>query len=211
LQAPLGSMGTIEFDPPLDATMRAAAGQAMGDVVKVVLQCDRPFWTEEEFARHAGDERFDTLAFVHARERIAFPVWWTQYPLKTSALVGWCGGPAAGVLAGMTSDELIAGAIDSLATVLGLPLRKVRRHVQAAFTHDWINDPFARGAYSYTLVGGSDTAAKLARAVQGTVFIAGEHADKEGRNGTVHGAISSGRAAADNLLRALKATAKGDR
>jgi monoamine oxidase len=105
----------------------------------------------------------------------------------------------------MTSDELIAGAIDSLAIVLGLPLRSVRRHVQAAFTHDWINDPFARGAYSYVVVGGSGAAAKVARAVQGTVFIAGEHADREGRNGTVHGAIASGRAAADNLLRAQRA------
>jgi monoamine oxidase len=203
LLAPPGLPGAIAFDPPLGATMEAARGQAMGEVVKVVLQCDRPFWAEEQFAKHAGDERFDTLAFVHARERVAFPVWWTQYPLKAPTLVGWRGGPASRVLAEMTPDELAAGAVDSLGRVLGMPLRTVKRHVQAVFAHDWLNDPFARGAYSYALVGGSGSAAKVARAVQGTVFIAGEHADREERNGTVHGAIASGQAAADSYLRQL--------
>jgi monoamine oxidase len=200
LAAP-GSPGAIAFDPPLEAPMRAAQGMTMGDVVKVVLRCDRPFWMEEQFARHAGDERFDTLAFVHARERVAFPVWWTQYPIEAPTLVGWRGGPAARVLSEMTPDELAAGAVDSLAKVFGLPLRSVKRHVEAVFTHDWINDPYSRGAYSYAVVGGAGSAAKLARPVQRTVFIAGEHADREGRNGTVHGAIASGRAAADAIVR----------
>jgi monoamine oxidase len=201
LLAPPGASGAIEFDPPLHGPMRAASGLAMGNVVKVLVQCDTPFWAEDAFAEHAGDDRFDTMAFLHTRERVAFPVWWTQYPMKSPLLVAWRGGPPARVLAEASRDELVAGAISSLAAVLDLPLRTVRRHVVAAFTHDWINDPFSRGVYSYTAVGGSGASKKLARPVQGTVFIAGEHADRDERNGTVHGAIASGWAAADRLLR----------
>jgi monoamine oxidase len=81
--------------------------------------------------------------------------------------------------------------------------RYLDRHLVRTFTHDWSRDPFSRGAYSYPLVGGSDAAIALARPVRGTLFFAGEAADAEGRNGTVHGAIASGHRAAAQALRAL--------
>ena len=71
------------------------------------------------------------------------------------------------------------------------------------WTHDWNLDPFARGAYSYSMVGGKNAAAQLAKGVEGTLWFAGEAADAEGRNGTVNGAIGSGRAAAKAVKRAL--------
>jgi monoamine oxidase len=71
------------------------------------------------------------------------------------------------------------------------------------WTHDWDNDVFARGAYSYSLVGGSNAAAQFARGVEGTLWFAGEAADAEGRNGTVNGAVGSGRAAAKAIRKAL--------
>ena len=64
-----------------------------------------------------------------------------------------------------------------------------------------MNDPYSRGAYSYMVVGGSDSPGKLARPVQETLFFAGEASDAEGRTGTVHGAIGSGRRAAKQALR----------
>lgn len=69
--------------------------------------------------------------------------------------------------------------------------------------HDWTHDPFARGAYSYQTVGGERAPASLARPLRGTLFFAGEAADAEGRTGTVHGAIGSGRRAADEVMRSL--------
>jgi monoamine oxidase len=69
--------------------------------------------------------------------------------------------------------------------------------------HDWSRDPFARGAYSYAVVGGAAAPADLARPVQRTLFIAGEAADTEGATGTVDGAIASGRRAAAQVMRAL--------
>ncbi|MFL5623623.1 MAG: FAD-dependent oxidoreductase, partial [Gemmatimonadaceae bacterium] len=94
-------------------------------------------------------------------------------------------------------------AISSLAENLGVTKRRVASQLEGFWTHDWQSDPFSRGAYSYALVGGARAAARLARPTQNTIWIAGEAADAEGRNGTVHGAIGSGRNAARAAARAL--------
>jgi monoamine oxidase len=172
----------------------------MGHVMKVVLQLDEPFWMGTRFAKHAGDQRFDTLSFLHSRDVVAFPVWWTPYPIRAPILVGWRGGPVARELARMTRDAIIAAAIDSLATIIHMSPRSISKRVVSAFMHDWTNDPYSRGAYSYVGVDGHSASRTLARPVANTLYFAGEHADKEGRNGTVHGAIESGRAAAERLV-----------
>jgi monoamine oxidase len=75
----------------------------------------------------------------------------------------------------------------------------IRDRLCATYYHDWINDPFARGAYSYSRVGGHRASVRLAKPVQDTIWFAGEAADREGRTGTVHGAIASGWRAADEI------------
>jgi monoamine oxidase len=141
------------------------------------------------------------MSFVQSVSRIPFPVWWSPYPVRAPLLVGWRGGRIPQEVITASRDEVVALAIDSLATILRMTSRAVRRHVVAAFTHDWTRDPFSRGAYSYVAVNGDGASAQLAQPVQNTVFIAGEHADREDRIGTVHGAIASGQWAADRLLR----------
>ena len=69
--------------------------------------------------------------------------------------------------------------------------------------HDWLHDPYARGAYSYQMVDGADAPAALARPLDATLFFAGEATDTEGATGTVHGAIASGRRAARQVMRVL--------
>jgi monoamine oxidase len=201
LQMPPGATGGIEFDPPLPDKQRAATKLVMGGVVKVALEFDAPFWVEKAFAKRVGDDRMDTLAFLQARIDLQFPVWWTPYPIRAPLLVGWRGGPAALEMRTMTREETISAAIDSLATLVGMSAGAVKRRVVATYMHDWTNDPFARGAYSYVGVGGMRASAQLAKPVQGTLYFAGEHADHEGRNGTVHGAIASGWRAADEILK----------
>ena len=72
-----------------------------------------------------------------------------------------------------------------------------------AFMHDWQEDPFSRGAYSYAAVGGIGRCKKLAEPVAGTLFFAGEATNSDGYNGTVHGAIATGLRAAKELLQSL--------
>ncbi|MGH7694433.1 MAG: FAD-dependent oxidoreductase, partial [Gemmatimonadaceae bacterium] len=100
-------------------------------------------------------------------------------------------------------DDLEERAIASVAANFGVTRRRVAAQLVHVFTHDWQHDPFSRGAYSYGLVGGADWAKRLARPLDGTLWLAGEAASREGNTGTVHGAIASGRQAAQSAARSL--------
>jgi monoamine oxidase len=151
-----------------------------------------------------GDSRRRQLAdaaFFTARG-VDVPVWWTPFPVRAGLAIAWAGGPAA-IELGRAPRDAVPRTIASLADTFGLERRMVRRHVVATFHHDWCGDPFARGAYSYVLVGGSDAAETLSRPLRRTLFFAGEATDAEGRTGTVHGAIATGHRAAAQAARAL--------
>jgi monoamine oxidase len=96
-------------------------------------------------------------------------------------------------------------ALRALGGALGMSPPRLRREVAQVWMHDWINDPFARGVYSYQGVGGTDAPRQLARPIDSTLFFAGEATDASGSTGTVHGAIASGARAATQVLRVLRA------
>jgi len=73
--------------------------------------------------------------------------------------------------------------------------------LEAYYCHDWQRDPYARGAYSYVLTGGTQARAALARPLHDTLFFAGEATDIKDESGTVAGALESGARAADEVLR----------
>ena len=197
---PPDTAGAIEFDPPVRSVESAARGLVMGGVARIAVRFDESFWTSSRFSKRNGGGRFNDMSFVQSLEPLPFPVWWTTYPLEAPMLVGWSGGPGAWKLAGKTPDEISDIAVRSLARVLGVSRPSVERHVLASFTHDWLTDPYSRGAYSYVAVGGSAASAVLARPIEQTLYFAGEHASS-GRNGTVDGAMSSGFRAAGQVLR----------
>ena len=62
-----------------------------------------------------------------------------------------------------------------------------------------MHDPYARGAYSYVLVGGMGAHEELAAPLDGTVFFAGEATESE-EAGTVAAALRSGVRAAREAL-----------
>lgn len=202
LAAPSGRTGRIEFEPSIPAVMRAAAQLTMGGAKRVALRFDEPFWASAKFSTRHGVPSLHQMQLLQALSDISFPVWWSAYPLEAPLLVGWTGGPTAWQLAERPRASIVDAAIASLATMLGMARSSVTRRVREAFTHNWITDPYSRGAYSYVAVGGSGASARLARPVQHTLFFAGEHT-ASGRNGTVDGAIASGRRAADQVVRRL--------
>ena len=181
----------------------AVAHLAMGSVVRVVLRFTERFWASKWFGKHAGTEELDTMSFLHTSDR-DFPVWWTVYPLRAPMMVAWRGGVQARALSQLASEEVGELSIASLAHQLGVAPRKLRGLVDGIWMHDWEHDPFSRGAYSYQIVGGSEAPAALARPLRGTLFFAGEAADPEGRTGTVHGAIATGKRAAAEVLKVLR-------
>src|SRR5262249_2380275 len=66
--------------------------------------------------------------------------------------------------------------------------------LEAAYVHDWLSDPFSRGAYSYVTAGAQSARRELAAPIRDTLFFAGEATDPEG--GTVTGALHRGERAA---------------
>lgn len=202
LKAVPGERGAIEFLPALSQKRDALDHLAVGSVVRIALRFNERFWSEDWFAKRTHTDSFDTCSFVHASDP-DFPVWWTSYPLREPVMVGWSGGLRARALSGQTPEQIQSQAITSLARSLHLPRPRIESLVVGAWMHDWEHDPFARGAYSYQVVGGADAPKTLARPIQGTLFFAGEASDAEGSTGTVHGAIATGRRAASQVLRSI--------
>jgi monoamine oxidase len=204
LQAPEGTEGAIAFAPALP-TDKADALRALteGHVVRVVVALDERVWVTARPRSESGGAGLERLSFIHAADG-KMPVCWTAYPTDVPILVAWFGGPEAESLAQLPRTAIEGRAVDALARRLHIGRRHFDRHVRACFTHNWSADPFSRGAYSYVLVGGAGAATRLARSVAGTLFFAGEAFDAEGRNGTVEGAIASGKRAAKQVISRLQ-------
>jgi monoamine oxidase len=138
------------------------------------------------------------LEFLHGGEA-GFPTYWVRSSFDAHVLTAWAGGPHAIVLRGCGLDELVARALDGFAKLLGMRVTQLTSTVRHRHFHDWDTDPFARGAYSYTRVGGGDAATQLARPFDGRVFLAGEALDAD-YEGTVAGALASGTRAAEQIV-----------
>ena len=198
---PPGEPGSIAFDPVPGVLQKMHGKLTVGTVQRAVFLFRERWWAEKLPSIPKGAS-MENLSFLYGDAQ-DYPVWWTLYPAHLPAMVGWAGGPAALRLAGKPYEEKRERGIAALAKNFRVSKRRVESQVVEMWTHDWNKDAFARGAYSYSMVGGSNAAAQLARGVDGTLWFAGEAADAKGRNGTVNGAIGSGRAAAKAVKRAL--------
>lgn len=195
-----GGAGAIRFDPEPRSHLTAAHQLAMGDARRVILAFEEPLWEKVAKSRYPKDATMAGMSFLHGDDP-SFPVWWTMMPLRASIITGWAGGQRATAMIGLRPEEIVERGAAALARSLGMTKRRVASAITGAWTYDWGSDPFARGAYSYPMLGGADAAKTLARAVDDTLFFAGEAYDGGGRNGTVHGAIASGLRAAKQVLR----------
>lgn len=198
LLAPPDEPGAIAFSPSPAIFDRIRDCLTMGSVTRIAFLFRERWWTDRP-----RRDSLESMSFLHG-DSGDVQVWWSLHPAQVPVMVGWAGGPPALRLAGLDSEEIEDRAVAALAMNLGVPRRRVSAQVEACWTHDWQSDPFSRGAYSYALVGGAESAQRLARPIKGTLWFAGEAADPEGRNGTVHGAIGSGRRAAQSVVRALE-------
>lgn len=192
--------GAIAFEPALPILEQTRSRLAMGSVTRVTLLFRERWWTGKLRSTPAGAS-LESLNFLHG-EAGDMPIWWTLQPMRATALVGWVGGPGALRLA--QREDVQERAIASVASNFGVTRRHVRDQLIELFTHDWQHDPFSRGAYSYGLVGGADWGKRLARPIEGTLWLAGEAATRNGNTATVHAAIASGRHAAQSVVRTLQ-------
>jgi monoamine oxidase len=148
------------------------------------------------------EDVFPAAGFLHTDVE-ALPVWWTVCATPRRMMVGWAGGPVADAFATVGAEALVRHSLPALARAMSARPARLTSTVVRSWTHDWTTDPYTRGAYSYPVVGGADAARRLGAPIEHTLVVAGEACAPDGRNGTVDGAIDSGRAAARCLTSVL--------
>jgi monoamine oxidase len=192
LQAPADAAGTVRFMPALDSKRGALAQLAFGPVLKLNLRFRKAFWEDIDGGRYQ-----DASFFHSAHTPVA--TFWTTLPLRTPLLTAWIAGPKAAQLSNSQLPEIVGLAMESLSAIFGGRAAS-EFQLEAAYLHNWQQDPFARGAYSYIAVGGSGARKELAAPLEETLFFAGEATDTENEAATVTGALQSGARAAREVI-----------
>lgn len=192
--APVESEGCITYVPALPQKVAAAQLLGFGAVIKVLLIFKTAFW---EKVQKAGKGLHD-LHMVTSDQPI--PTWWTQYPLQSTLLTGWCSGPRAAKRVNETAAETLEIALTSLSYLFDLPVAQLRAELQAHRVLNWTNDPFTRGSYSYSTLGSSEALPILQAPVENTLFFGGEAIYDGPEMGTVEAALTSGLHAAKLML-----------
>lgn len=184
---PLGVLkaGDLVFDPPLPDTKRDAISRlGAGIVNKIILKFDAPFWK-------------DSLeAFV---TELDTQMWWRPgwgRPNEAPILTALIGGRSGARLSAMTSDDAIQAGLADLSRMFRRDDLATR--LAAGRFVNWGADPYSRMGYSYVPVGAAGLRSALAAPVGRSLYFAGE-ATNSTHPATVHGAILSGRRAADEI------------
>jgi monoamine oxidase len=200
LQASTPDLGAVRFMPPLPRKkLEALSRLAMGKVMRVTLRFRSRFWGAIRPVK-GRNKTLSHMSYLFSQDEW-FPTWWTKMPERPPIITGWAPPHSAERLSGKSSSFVIEQALRALGAALKTGSDKLESLLDAAYFHDWQNDPFSRGAYSYGMVGSEGAQREFAMSLENTVFFAGEATDTTGHNGTVHGAIASGHRAASQILR----------
>jgi monoamine oxidase len=184
----------VAFEPAVPGMEEAVSQLEMGFVTKVVMEFRTRFWPEENFG------------FVHSPDEW-LPTWWADE--RGLVLTGWAGGPRADWLSREHPQQICEEATRALCEIFHVSRQSVEDATLKRYLHDWTNDPFSRGAYSYTPVDMMEMPRRLAAPVQDTLWFAGEATDGGGEQGTVHGALASGRRAAQEITKSIRGQRAG--
>jgi monoamine oxidase len=212
ISVPLGVLqaGTIAFAPTPAAILAHATRLRMGPVVRVTLMFSCRFWAGLATPKLSAEVQaaLGRLSFLFTHGA-APSTWWTPMPNTAAIITAWVAGPRTAVIqqalkAMGNGNALLELSLTGLATAFDLPVTSLRKLLVSWHTHDWLADPYARGAYSYAPAGALDASAKMTEPVDDTLYFAGEHTDTSGHWGTVHGAVRSGLRAATQLQNAGK-------
>jgi monoamine oxidase len=175
------------FAPALPNKIEAARALPLGFDDKLFMALEKA----EEFepdSRLFGTKTDSKTAAYHLR------------PFGRPMIEAFFGGTNARELEAAGEDAFFAFAVEELIGQLGSDFAKRVKPIQI---HRWGNDPFARGAYSYAVLGKAGARAVLAEPIDDRLFFAGEACSK-GDYSTTHGAYFTGVAAAQQVLKVRK-------
>ena len=177
----------ITFDPPLPNDVQDAIEHVgFGSVTKIALKFAEPFWaitTQYVGCMTQPDGRWN---------------FWMNYRTFSdeNILLGVSMGRYAPIADRMSKAAMTEDALDVLRSVWGSAVGTP----QDVRTIHWSQDPHFLGAYSYPQAGGTIAQFEtFEKPVGGRLFFAGEHTIFD-YSGTTHGALMSGRRAADDIM-----------
>lgn len=186
---PLGVLQSdaIAFLPPLPTRKTEAIRRmGFGNLAKVLLRFDAPFWAQEQYVigRMSHDAGEDPTVIVNLLPTHAIP-----------ALVMLAGGELGRRLEGGGEAAARDWGMRALRDLLGPDIPEPSRVQVSA----WSTDPFARGAYSFMRTGSSpQDVLALGETLDSRLYFAGEATCRE-HWGCVHGAYVSGLRAAASI------------
>lgn len=187
---------SISFEPPLGKNINLIGNSR---VIKIVVQFSENFW-ERANIENSGEDNLE-FGYLYCDEA-EISTWWCQHPVVSPILTGWVTGDDCSKVP--DSDfELRSMIARSLQIVFGIEAESIAQMMSAVYWHDWNNDPYSLGAYSYRLANGDEQSAHLAEPLANTLFFAGEATHTGGASGTVHGAVETGWRAAKEILACL--------
>lgn len=179
---PLGVLKAeaVAFDPPLPASKRAAIERlGWGQLTKVVVHFDAPFWPPEQYVFG-----YMCRAVLEHPTNI-INAWYTH---RVPALVMLIGGERGRAIESWPETQLRAWALDVLGDLFGSDIPTPR----AVHCTSWGQDPFARGAYAYIRVGSTPADIDEVATPVGTRLLFGGEATYRQHWGCAHGAYVSG-------------------
>ncbi|MGH9490194.1 MAG: flavin monoamine oxidase family protein [Terriglobales bacterium] len=193
----------VQFEPALEMKRAAMAGLAMGQAERLVLRFRRRWWEGRRLRASASEgpaaepRVMGNFLFAPAGEG-PYRAWWLGLA-GTAQVTAWAAGPAVEAIQA-TAAGLRRRAVAALGRMFGRSERQIEAELAGAYRHDWRHDPWAAGAYTYAVVGGSGAFRQLAAPVEDTLYFAGEATESQGHHATVHGALASGERAAAEVL-----------
>ena len=183
------SSESLLFNPSIDEKQRAFSQIGFGTVVKIVMTWHSPFWQKIIPDAH----------FIITDEFI--PTWWIQYPQNIPVLTGWLGGPRAEQYSDSPDSFFLEKALEILSSLFSVTMEKIKQELKDVRIFNWKNNPWSRGAYSYSLVGSGPAKAICRESIQNRIYFAGEAYYDGPFPGTVESAVVSGMETAKQLLK----------
>lgn len=187
-------LSRIEFAPALTEITEALQGYHMGQVQRIIFEFKERFW--EKLSK-------EPVVFMRAGPEHYFPTWWTKKPIHNTILIAWQGGPKAWEMATWTAQERAYKALSTLSKLTRKSQNYLIENLETYYSYNWSRDPFSLGAYSYTGVERKKSRHRITDPIQEKIWLAGEAFAKRSAQGTVHGAMETGKQVAVSILKRL--------
>ena len=192
ITVPIGVLRSslIEFHPDLPyGDVFESFG--VGGVIKFLYEFKTPFWEQGM----SPGRSMPSLGFLFSDAKI--PTWWTQSPASTPLLTGWLAGPRLEKMpAGEDLEKMATGA---LSYFFKTDAARIESETRTHEIINWLEDPFARGAYTYATLKTRKAKEALSRPLAETLYFCGEALHQGTEMGTVEAALASAKLIAEKM------------